>query len=56
LAYGVARVLGRDFVERRFGGRFAAFDQRIRKHGFTGLLIIRLLPPFRSTPSISAAG
>jgi uncharacterized membrane protein YdjX (TVP38/TMEM64 family) len=46
LAYGMARVLGRDFVERLFGGRFAAFDQRIRDHGFTGLLIIRLLPLF----------
>jgi uncharacterized membrane protein YdjX (TVP38/TMEM64 family) len=46
LAYGMARVLGRNFVERRFGGRFAAFDQRIRDHGFTGLLIIRLLPLF----------
>src|SRR5258708_18007817 len=45
LAYLMARVLGRDFVERLFGGRFAAFDQRIREHGFTGLLIIRLLPP-----------
>jgi uncharacterized membrane protein YdjX (TVP38/TMEM64 family) len=46
LAYLMARVLGRDFVERLFGGRFAAFDQRIREHGFTGLLIIRLLPFF----------
>jgi uncharacterized membrane protein YdjX (TVP38/TMEM64 family) len=46
LAYGMARVLGQDFVERLFGGRFAAFDQRIRDHGFTGLLIIRLLPLF----------
>jgi uncharacterized membrane protein YdjX (TVP38/TMEM64 family) len=46
LAYLMARVLGRDFVERLFGGRFAAFDQRIREHGFTGLLIIRLLPVF----------
>jgi uncharacterized membrane protein YdjX (TVP38/TMEM64 family) len=46
LAYGMARLLGRDFVERLFGGRFGAFDQRIRDHGFTGLLIIRLLPLF----------
>jgi uncharacterized membrane protein YdjX (TVP38/TMEM64 family) len=46
LAYLMARVLGRDFVERLFGGRFVAFDQRIREHGFTGLLIIRLLPLF----------
>ncbi len=46
LAYFMARLLGRDFVERLFGGRFSAFDQRIREHGFTGLLIIRLLPVF----------
>ena len=46
LAYLMARALGRDFVERLFGGRFAAFDRRIREHGFTGLLLIRLLPIF----------
>src|SRR6516225_9658511 len=46
LAFLLARVLGRGFVERLFGGRFSAFDQRIREHGFTGLLIIRLLPLF----------
>jgi uncharacterized membrane protein YdjX (TVP38/TMEM64 family) len=46
LAYQMARVLGRDFVERLFGGRFAAFDRRIREHGFTGLLVVRLLPLF----------
>jgi uncharacterized membrane protein YdjX (TVP38/TMEM64 family) len=46
LAFLMARVLGRDFVERLFGDRFAAFDQRIREHGFTGLLLIRLLPLF----------
>jgi len=46
LAYLVGRLLGRDFVEQLFGGRFAVFDQRIREHGFTGLLIIRLLPIF----------
>jgi uncharacterized membrane protein YdjX (TVP38/TMEM64 family) len=46
LAYLMARMLGREFVERLFGGRFAAFDQRIREHGFTGLLLIRLLPLF----------
>jgi uncharacterized membrane protein YdjX (TVP38/TMEM64 family) len=46
LAYGMARLLGRGFVQRLFGERFAAFDQRIRAHGFTGLLLIRLLPLF----------
>jgi uncharacterized membrane protein YdjX (TVP38/TMEM64 family) len=46
LAYLLARLLGRDFVEQLFRGRFAAFDRRIREHGFMGLLIIRLLPVF----------
>jgi uncharacterized membrane protein YdjX (TVP38/TMEM64 family) len=46
LAYLIGRLLGREFIEQLFGGRFAAFDQRIREHGFTGLLIIRLLPLF----------
>jgi uncharacterized membrane protein YdjX (TVP38/TMEM64 family) len=46
LAYLAARVLGRDFVERLFGGRFAAFDRRIREHGFVGLLVVRLVPLF----------
>ena len=46
LAYWMARLLGRESVERLFGGRFAAFDQRIREHGYSGLLIIRLLPLF----------
>jgi len=46
LAYLMARLLGRDFVEQLFGGGFAAFDQRVREHGFGGLLIIRLLPFF----------
>jgi uncharacterized membrane protein YdjX (TVP38/TMEM64 family) len=46
LAYLMARLLGRDLVEHLFGGRFAAFDRRIREHGFTGLLVIRLLPLF----------
>jgi uncharacterized membrane protein YdjX (TVP38/TMEM64 family) len=46
LAYLMARVLGRDFVERLFGGRFAAFNRRVQEHGFTGLLLIRLLPLF----------
>jgi uncharacterized membrane protein YdjX (TVP38/TMEM64 family) len=54
LAYLIGRVLGRDFIEQLFGGRpeagggtgFASLDQRIREHGFTGLLVIRLLPLF----------
>jgi len=45
-AFYVAKLLGRDFVERLLGGRFQAFERRIREHGFNGLLIIRLTPLF----------
>src|ERR1700730_10030397 len=46
LAYLMARVLGRDFVERIFGGRFTAFDQPIPETGFTRPATIRFLPLF----------
>src|SRR5437867_12572143 len=46
LAFLLAKVLGRDFVESLLGGGFQAFDRRIREHGFTGLLVLRLVPLF----------
>jgi uncharacterized membrane protein YdjX (TVP38/TMEM64 family) len=46
LAFLVARFLGRDFVDRLLSGQFAALDERLRRHGFTGLLILRLVPLF----------
>lgn len=46
LAFLVAKALGRDFVEGLLGGRLALLDRRLRDHGFTGLLIIRLVPLF----------
>ncbi len=46
LAFLVAKLLGRDFVDRLLGGKLEAFDRRIRDHGFTGLLILRLVPLF----------
>lgn len=46
LCYYLARLLGRDFVEGLLGGRFQALDQRLRDNGFTGLLILRLVPLF----------
>jgi uncharacterized membrane protein YdjX (TVP38/TMEM64 family) len=45
-AFYVAKALGRDFVDRLLAGRLQALDQRVRAHGFTGLLIIRLVPLF----------
>jgi len=46
LSFLLARVLGRGFVDKLLAGKFEAFDRRIREHGFTGLLLIRLLPIF----------
>ena len=46
LAFWIAKALGRDFVEQLLGGKLQALDQRIRERGFTGLLIIRLVPLF----------
>jgi uncharacterized membrane protein YdjX (TVP38/TMEM64 family) len=46
LAFLLAKALGRDFVNQLLGGRFEAFDRRIRGQGFFGLLIIRLVPLF----------
>ena len=46
LAYWVARLLGRDFVEGLLGGRLQALDRSLRDNGFTGLFIIRLVPLF----------
>jgi len=46
LAFFIAKALGRESVDRLLGGRLKALDERLREHGFTGLLIIRLLPIF----------
>jgi uncharacterized membrane protein YdjX (TVP38/TMEM64 family) len=46
LAFFLAKSLGRDFVERFLGGRLAALDRRLEQHGFTGLLVLRLVPLF----------
>jgi len=46
LAFQMAKSLGRGFVEGLLGGRLAALDERLREHGFTSLLVIRLVPLF----------
>lgn len=46
LCFLLAKALGREFVESLLGGRLAALDQRLRDHGFVGMLIIRLVPLF----------
>lgn len=49
-AFGLARLLGRDGVERLAGGRLAGLDRATARHGFTGLFILRLIPlvPFNA--------
>ncbi len=46
LSFLLAKWLGRDFVDQLLGGRFQDFERRLEKHGFTSLLILRLLPWF----------
>jgi uncharacterized membrane protein YdjX (TVP38/TMEM64 family) len=54
LAFVVARVLGRPFVQELLGHRLDRLERHIRDNGFRGLLIIRLLPIF-PFPSINFA-
>lgn len=46
LAFYLARFLGRDFVEQLLAGRFEELQRRLENHGFTSLLVLRLLPWF----------
>lgn len=43
-AFGLARVLGRDGIERIAGKRLQGLDEATGQHGFLGLLILRLVP------------
>jgi uncharacterized membrane protein YdjX (TVP38/TMEM64 family) len=46
LAFLVAKSLGREFVDQLLAGRLKALGDRLRAHGFTGLLVLRLVPLF----------
>ncbi len=50
VAFLLARHLGRDFVHRRLKGVAAALDERTTRHGFRGVLLLRLVPlvPFNA--------
>lgn len=50
LAFGVARFLGRDGVERLAGDRLEKLDRATRDFGFRGLFTLRLIPlvPFNA--------
>lgn len=49
-AFGIARTLGREGIARLAGGRLAGLDRATARHGFTGLLVLRLIPlvPFNA--------
>jgi len=49
-AFGLARWLGRDGIERILGSRIKGLDKATEQHGFVGLLILRLIPlvPFNA--------
>lgn len=46
LAFGLARTLGRDFVDQLLSGKLLALDRWLREHGLMGLFIVRLVPLF----------
>lgn len=49
-AFGLARSLGRDGIERIGGRRLGGLDRAAAQHGFLGLLVLRLVPlvPFNA--------
>lgn len=49
-AFGIARYLGREGVERLAGSRLDGLDRATKNHGFRGLLTLRLIPavPFNA--------
>ena len=49
-AFAIARGLGREGVERLAGNRLRGLDRATERHGFTGLLVLRLVPlvPFNA--------
>ncbi len=42
--FGIARLLGRDTVEKLLRGKAAAFDAQIAENGFRTVLLVRLIP------------
>lgn len=42
--FGLARLLGRQAIEKWMKGRVAGLDQKIGQHGFKAVLLIRLIP------------
>ncbi len=56
LAFAYARLVGRSFVKRRFGGRIARVDRFLAGNPFSMALLIRLLPVGSNLATNLAAG
>lgn len=57
LAYGLARLLGRDFVELFIRkGKMAALDDQVGENGFKIILMLRVIPIFPFTGINFSAG
>jgi uncharacterized membrane protein YdjX (TVP38/TMEM64 family) len=44
LAFAVGRLLGRDFIAARTGGRLSRVDGWLRRRGLLSVLVVRMLP------------
>ena len=44
ISFGIGRLLGREAVDRLTRGRLAEIDDLLRDHGFTAVVIVRLVP------------
>ena len=42
IAFGIARLAGRDWVERRLPSRFRRYDRRLAERGFLTVLLVRV--------------
>ena len=56
IAFGVARALGRDAVQRRIGGRLAAFDDYLTRRGPPWLAAYTAIPVSLLSPVYFTAG
>ena len=53
LAFGMSRYCGRSFVERRYGGKAAAFNRYAVQRPFILAILIRLFPSGNNLVSVS---
>lgn len=56
IAFVLARVLGRDAIERRMSGAIARLDQRLGRHGPAWIALYSALPATPLTPAYYASG